>query len=261
MCEAGPDALVIIKEPTIRRVEHRLETHYNESQHLPEGTGKSRLRRDFSCFTVDIFIPHAMSPLQTKSDACGYPPAPFVRPGTCVLASKWKEKQGQEKKICERERKQERKREREQGQGRSKNRNDGGAKEDTQDTDGSVNGNEGSSGDGNGNGNGARMDTGLKTERVTRIKSGEGGGGLLDPLHQKRSRAEDQALLFRTQHNLSGDRRLRLHVGKSFGRKTRRLYKIVASRGEPGHRDEREENVAGTGMGSLTGTARKWDWC
>ena len=105
---------------------------------------------------------------------------------------------------------------------------------------------------------GARMDTGGKKETVTRIKCG--GEGLLDPLNQRRSRAEDQALLFHTQHNLSGDRRLRLHVGKSFGRKTRRLYKFVAPRGEPGHRDEREENVSGTGMGTLTGTARGWDW-
>ena len=84
-----------------------------------------------------------------------------------------------------------------------------------------------------------------------------GGEGLLDPLHHKRSRAEDQALLFHTPHNLSGDRRLRLHVGKSFGRKTRRLYKVVATRGEPRHRDEREENVTGTGMGTLTGTSTR----
>ena len=38
----------LIKELTIRRVEHRSETHSNESQHLAEGTEVARLRRRFS---------------------------------------------------------------------------------------------------------------------------------------------------------------------------------------------------------------------
>ena len=38
----------LIKELAIRRVEHRSETHSNESQHLAEGTEVARLRRRFS---------------------------------------------------------------------------------------------------------------------------------------------------------------------------------------------------------------------
>ena len=38
----------LIKELTIRRVQHRSETHSNESQHLAEGTEVARLRRRFS---------------------------------------------------------------------------------------------------------------------------------------------------------------------------------------------------------------------
>ena len=46
--EVGSDVHALIKEPAIRRVEHRSETHSNESQHLPEGTEVARLRRRFS---------------------------------------------------------------------------------------------------------------------------------------------------------------------------------------------------------------------
>ena len=38
----------LIKELSIRRVQHRSETYYNESQHLEEGTKVARLRRRFS---------------------------------------------------------------------------------------------------------------------------------------------------------------------------------------------------------------------
>ena len=38
----------LIKELAIRRVEHKAETHSNESQHLAEGTEVARLRRRFS---------------------------------------------------------------------------------------------------------------------------------------------------------------------------------------------------------------------
>ena len=46
--EVGSDVHVLIKELAIRRVEHRSETHSNESQHLVEGTEIGRLRRRFS---------------------------------------------------------------------------------------------------------------------------------------------------------------------------------------------------------------------
>ena len=46
--EVGSDVHALIKELAIRRVEHRSETHSNESQHLVEETEVARLRRRFS---------------------------------------------------------------------------------------------------------------------------------------------------------------------------------------------------------------------
>ena len=46
--EVGSDVHALIKELAIRRVEHRSETHSNESHHLAEGTEVARLRRRFS---------------------------------------------------------------------------------------------------------------------------------------------------------------------------------------------------------------------
>ena len=46
--EVGSDVHDLIKELAIRRVEHRSETHSNESQHLAEGTEVARLWRRFS---------------------------------------------------------------------------------------------------------------------------------------------------------------------------------------------------------------------
>ena len=45
--EVSADVPVPIKELAIRRVEHRSETHSNESQHLAEGTEVARLWRRF----------------------------------------------------------------------------------------------------------------------------------------------------------------------------------------------------------------------
>ena len=44
----GSDVHALIKELAIRRVRHRSETYFNESQHLAEGTEVARLRRRFS---------------------------------------------------------------------------------------------------------------------------------------------------------------------------------------------------------------------
>ena len=46
--DVGSDVHALIKELAIRRVQHRSETHSNESQHLAEGTEGARLRRRFS---------------------------------------------------------------------------------------------------------------------------------------------------------------------------------------------------------------------
>ena len=46
----GSDVHVLIKEVAIRRVEHRSDTHSNESQHLVEGTELTRLRDNYLLF-------------------------------------------------------------------------------------------------------------------------------------------------------------------------------------------------------------------
>ena len=46
--EVGSDMHALIKELAIRRVEQRLKTYSNESQHLTEGTEVARIRRRFS---------------------------------------------------------------------------------------------------------------------------------------------------------------------------------------------------------------------
>ncbi|CAM9381766.1 unnamed protein product, partial [Ascophyllum nodosum] len=46
--DVGSDVHALIKDLAIRRVQHRSETHSNESQHLAEGTKAARLRRRFS---------------------------------------------------------------------------------------------------------------------------------------------------------------------------------------------------------------------
>ena len=46
--EVSSDLHALIKELAIRRVQHRSETHSNESQHLAEGTEVANLRRRFS---------------------------------------------------------------------------------------------------------------------------------------------------------------------------------------------------------------------
>ena len=47
--DVGSDVHALNQELAIRRVQHRLETYSNESQHLAEGTEVARLRRRFSC--------------------------------------------------------------------------------------------------------------------------------------------------------------------------------------------------------------------
>ena len=47
-CDVGSDVHALIKELAIRRVQHRSETYFNESQYLAEGTEVARLRRQFS---------------------------------------------------------------------------------------------------------------------------------------------------------------------------------------------------------------------
>ena len=54
--EIGLDVHALIKELAIRRVEHRSETHSDESQHLAEGTEVARLRRRFSFVLQQAFL-------------------------------------------------------------------------------------------------------------------------------------------------------------------------------------------------------------
>ena len=53
--EVGSDVHALIKKLAIRRVQHRSETHFNESQHLAEGTEVARLRRRFSFVLQQAF--------------------------------------------------------------------------------------------------------------------------------------------------------------------------------------------------------------
>ena len=54
----------LIKELTIRRVQHRSETHSNESRHLAEGTEVGRLLRRFS------FVPQQALSFRTRHHLC-----------------------------------------------------------------------------------------------------------------------------------------------------------------------------------------------
>ena len=125
--------------------------------------------------------------------------------------------------------------------------------------DGSENRNEGGSGDGNevGNENGdrSRDDKGNGNGNENK-DGGEGGGRELGiPLHQDRSREDDQALSFHVQVRdiISVDNRRRLKVASSFGRKTRWLSDNAVPRVESGPRDGKKETVTGTGTGTGMG--------
>ena len=54
--EVGSDVHDLIKELAIRRVEHRSETHSNESQYLVEGTEVARRRRRFSFVLQQVLL-------------------------------------------------------------------------------------------------------------------------------------------------------------------------------------------------------------
>ena len=83
--EVGSDVHAFIKDFATRREGHRCEIHPNEPQHWRGQSSRSSAAVLFS-FKVDTFIPHAPSSLQTRGGACGYPIAPFVRPGVCARA-------------------------------------------------------------------------------------------------------------------------------------------------------------------------------
>ena len=57
-CEVDLDVHALIKELTIRWVEHRSEKHSNESQHLAEGTEVARLRQRFFFLLQQAFSFH-----------------------------------------------------------------------------------------------------------------------------------------------------------------------------------------------------------
>ena len=103
--------------------------------------------------------------------------------------------------------------------------------------------------DGNGDGIGDGKGNENGEERV-------GGEEFWYPPNQERSRVEVQALLFCTSHYsiIAVDRRWRLQVVSSFGRKTRRVPDDEIPRGEQGTRDGRKETVTRTGTGARTST-------
>ena len=62
--EVRSDVYAFIEELAITQVEHKSETHSNESQHLAEGTEGTRLRRRFS------FVLHQALSLRTRHHLC-----------------------------------------------------------------------------------------------------------------------------------------------------------------------------------------------
>ena len=89
--DVGSDVHALIKELTIRRVQHRSETSSNDSQHLAEGTEVARLRRRFS-----FVLQQALS-FRTRHHLCRQGvalastrrphSAPFARSGVGTSAS------------------------------------------------------------------------------------------------------------------------------------------------------------------------------
>ena len=78
--EVGSDVHALIKELAIRRVQHRSETHPNESQHLAEGTEVARLRRRFSNVLQQLLSFRTRHHLCRQGVAlAGHPTAPFAR--------------------------------------------------------------------------------------------------------------------------------------------------------------------------------------
>ena len=64
--EVGSDVHALIKELAIRRLEHRSETHSNESQHLVEGPVVARLRRHISFTLQEAFSFHTRRHLRRQ---------------------------------------------------------------------------------------------------------------------------------------------------------------------------------------------------
>ena len=63
--DVGSDVHALIKEFTIRRVQHRTETYSNEYQHLAEGTEVARLQRRFS-----FVLQQALLSFRTRHHLC-----------------------------------------------------------------------------------------------------------------------------------------------------------------------------------------------
>ena len=85
--EVGSNVHALIKELAIRRVEHRSETHSDQSQQLAERDGSSTSSAVIRfCFTAGTFIPYVSPSLQTGGSTCEHPTAPFARSGVCTSA-------------------------------------------------------------------------------------------------------------------------------------------------------------------------------
>ena len=147
--DVGSDVHALIKELTIRRVQHRSETYSNESQHLAEGTEVARLRRRFS-----FALKQALS-FRTRQHLC--------RQGVALASTRQPHSQGPASVQAHRT---------------------GGVtgsegQEGANGVGGGIGvggGNGDGNGDVNGHGNGDRAGTGTERERG-RSGNGNGGGG------------------------------------------------------------------------------------
>ena len=85
--DVGSDVHALLtKELAIRRVEHRSETHFNESQHLAEGTAVARLRRQFS-FVLHQALHSARVTISADRGWRLRAPDSFVRKARCLYTN------------------------------------------------------------------------------------------------------------------------------------------------------------------------------
>ena len=215
--EVGSDVHAVIKELAIRRVEHRSETHSNESQHLAEGTEVARLRRRFS------FVLHQAISFRTYQHLC--------RQGVAFASTRQLRSQGPVSVQAHRAEGVTRSEGQEGANGVGGGNGDGngvgGGNGDVNghgDGDGAGAGtgtwvevNEGAqdgNGDGSGDGAGAGAGTGTGTGVETRRRipdgngdgnedeMGEGGGEAKKRKKPPKNCRHHQALIFRTRHHL-----------------------------------------------------------
>ena len=157
--EVGSDVHALIKELVIRQVEHRSETHSNESQHLAEGKEVARLRRRFS------FVVHQALSFRTRHHLC--------RQGVALASTRQLRLQGPVSVDAHRT---EGVTESEGREGANGVRGGIGVGGGNGDGNGVGGGNADMNGDGDGDGTGTGTATGVEVNEGAKYGNGDGGG-------------------------------------------------------------------------------------